>query len=224
MANAQRKIITPIEVKCMPEPPEGAQLRATLVVATMGVKDKDDDILEPGSVGMQRCLLGNWGHTISRGSTPIGKAGLHEEGDKLIAEVEFNPGIQAALETYESIRFAPELTEVSFGLIPEEWSFDASYNRVIKKMKVFEVSPVVMGAGVATGVMSVKEAKEIEFKEFKEREEKSAVNAAEEKSADTAEDTATPEPEEKAAPEEPAEQKFIPTPGLIKALAYYAGR
>ena len=199
----------------MPEPPEGAQLRATLVVATMGVKDKDDDILEPGSVGMQRCLLGNWGHTISRGSTPIGKAGLHEEGDKLIAEVEFNPSIQSALEAYESIKFAPELTEVSFGLIPEEWSFDSSYNRVIKKMKVFEVSPVVMGAGVATGVMSVKEAREIELKEWKSREEASEPEV---KSVDD-----TPEPEEKAAPDEPAEPEFVPTAGLIQALAYYAG-
>ena len=216
MATPQRKIMKPLEVKCMPEAPEGAQLRATLVVATMGVKDKDDDILEPGSVGMQRCLMGNWGHTISRGSVPIGKAGLHEEGDKLIAEVEFNPAIQSAMEAYESIRFAPELTEVSFGLIPEEWSFDASYNRVIKKMKVFEVSPVVMGAGVDTGVMSVKEAKGIELKEFKEREQKSAGSAADV--------DATPEPEEKAAPEEPAEPEFVPTAGLIQALAYYAGR
>ena len=199
----------------MPEPPEGAQLRATLVVATMGVTDKDDDILEPGSVGVQRCLMGNWGHTISRGSTPIGKAGLHEEGDKLIAEVEFNPAIQSALEAYESIRFAPDLTEVSFGLIPEEWSFDSSYRRVIKKMRVFEVSPVVMGAGVDTGVMSVKDAKAIEYKEWKDRGE----SAAEEKSVD-----ATPEPEEKAAPEEPAEPEFVPTAGLIQALAYYAGR
>ena len=213
MPNAQSKIITPLEIKCMPEPPEGAQLRASLVVATLGVTDKDDDVLEPGSVGQQMCLMGNWGHTISRGSTPIGKARVYEDGNKLMADVEFNPGIQAALETYESIRFAPELVEVSFGLIPEEWAYGTNWVRTIKKMKVFEVSPVVMGAGVDTGVMSVKAAKAAEYKEYQERQNSKAAKV-----------DAAPEPEEKAAPEEKAKLDPTWTPGLIQALAYYAGR
>ena len=199
MPNAELKRMMPLEVKCTPEVPDGAEMRATFVVATMGVEDQDGDILVPGSVGVQRCMLGGWQHTISRGTIPIGKAGLHEDQDKLIADVEFNPNIQAAVETWHSIKFAPELVEVSFGLLPKQWGWGENYVRMIQKMDVFEVSPVLRGAGIGTGVMSVKEAKGLALAEYK-----------------AAQEAAKPEPE--------PELEFIPTPALIKAMAWYARR
>ena len=191
-----------LDVKCTPDTPEGADLTARLVVATMGVVDKDDDILAPGSVGRQECFAGPWGHTIARGACPIGRAGLHEDGDKLIADVKFWGGIQSAVETWISLREGSDLAEVSFGLLPMKWSWNQDYVRVIEQMDVFEVSPVLRGAGVGTGVLSVKEAKELSLAEYK------ASQMAEQE----------PEPDLAA---ETKELSFVPTPGLIRAIAWY---
>lgn len=155
----QYKILTPASFKCLMEPEAGSELKAELVVATIGIEDKDGDIFMPGSVGEQQVLLGAWGHTISRGTPAVGKALVREEGDLVLASVEWNARMPTALENWESIKFAPELVEVSMGMIPVKWNWGTNYVRELYETKWFEVSPVMMGAGVGTGVLSVKEAK-----------------------------------------------------------------
>ena len=163
METLQYKILTPASFKCLMEPEPGSELKAEFIAATIGVEDKDGDIFMPGSVGEQQVLLGAWGHTISRGAPAVGKAAISEEGDQVIARVEWNARMPSALENYESVKFAPELVEISMGMIPTLWKWATGYTRELHETKWFEVSPVMLGAGVGTGVRSVKQAKAAEM-------------------------------------------------------------
>lgn len=170
------------EFKCTPEVPDGADLKATLIFAKIGEPDHDDDVWEAGSIGQQECLVSQWGHSIWKGTTPIGKAKCREEGGYGIAEVEFNPQIQAAVETWSTLKFAPDLVEVSVGFMIPKYSYGEGYIRNIMESDIYEISPVMRGAGTETGVLSVKstrEVKEIQLKEWKERQaakEQEAIN------------------------------------------------
>ena len=170
------------QFKCAPEVPEGADLKATMVFAKIGEPDHDDDVWQQGSIGQQDCLMSQWGHSIWRGTTPIGKVKCREENGYGVAEVEFNPEVQAAVETWATLKFAPELVEVSVGFMIPEYTYGEGMIRNILKADIYEISPVMRGAGTETGVLSVKstrEVKEIQLKELQERQaekERQAIN------------------------------------------------
>lgn len=152
----ERKSFTGIELK--------ADKPGTFVarIATLNVIDKDGDVTVPGAFPAGKSILiSAYQHGSWDGALPVGKGIIKERGNEVIVEGEFNLTTATGKEHYETVKFAPELQEWSYGFSVQEaeteteWEGNAVY-RILKKVDVFEASPVLRGAGMGTGVLSIK--------------------------------------------------------------------
>lgn len=134
----------------------------SLVVATLGVLDKDGDIIAHGSVGEQECLLSQFQHSIWNGAIPIGRGKVYEDGDLLKWDGNFFMQLADACNTWQAIAAAKDLLEVSFGfsVLRRSWVDPPTGGgfsvRQLDELKVWECSPVVAGAGIGTGIEAIK--------------------------------------------------------------------
>ena len=140
---------------------------ATVVFATLETIDKDGDWIPKGAIGTQTAKVVG-AHDWK--SAPLGIAKITEQGNEAIAEIKFNLEMQTAAEWYQSVKFSHENgadQEYSFGfdvLDSERGQKEGKSVRLLKSLHVHEVSPVMIGAGVNTRTLAVKEAKdELDF-------------------------------------------------------------
>lgn len=135
----------------------------TAKFATLNVIDKDGDVTLPGAFPEgKEILISAYQHGSWSGSLPVGKGVIHEVKNDVLVDGEFNLNTDVGKEHYETVKFAPELQEWSYGFsvkaLDEEspWNENPKVWRVFKELDVFEVSPVLRGAGVDTRVLSIK--------------------------------------------------------------------
>lgn len=157
----QRKSFTGIELK--KDKPGSFTAR----IATLNVVDKDGDVTLPGAFPAGKAILiSAYMHGSWSGALPVGKGVIREEKDEILVEGEFNLNTESGKEHYESIKFAPDLTEWSYGFIVVELDKDSEWNdnpkvwRVFKRLDVFEASPVLRGAGIDTATLAIKSEKD----------------------------------------------------------------
>ena len=134
----------------------------TAQIATLNIEDLDGDVTLPGAFGKQDAKMvpaHDWSHV------PLGKASIHEKGDEVLADFKLNLSIEAARDWHESLKFdianGPPIQEWSYGFAIEEASFgdfEGHEVRFLKKLKVREISPVLVGAGVGTRTVAIKSA------------------------------------------------------------------
>lgn len=134
------------------------------VFATFNIIDKDGDVTLPGAFGTQDAAIvpaHNWG------SVPLGKGITSEVGDEARVALKFNLESPTAAEWYSALKFDVEngqpIQEWSYGfdvIDSEIGEFDGKTVRFLKKMKVHEVSPVLIGAGENTRTLAIKSAKQ----------------------------------------------------------------
>lgn len=133
------------------------------MVSTLDVVDKDGDIIRSGAQGKTaKVAMSSWGHDAMYGNRPAGKGKLIAEGNtlKFVGRVFLNTS--DGRDTFEVLKEMGEDQEWSFGFrvlgseVPSESERKAGAVRVITKIDAFEVSPVLVGAGVGTHTMSVK--------------------------------------------------------------------
>lgn len=167
----------------------GVQLKALddaghglAVIARLDQVDSDGDTYAAGAFmpdGQPKWakILGahNW-ETV-----PIGKARVFEEGGEARAELHMNLEIEAGRDWHSALKFdlagccadaeggkAPPIQEWSYGFYikdSQQETRDGNRVRVLKKLDVFEVSPVVVGAGVGTRTLSMKSGDSVPFAE-----------------------------------------------------------
>lgn len=129
-------------------------------IATLNVIDSDNDIIEPGAFGdAVMSIVPAHDH----GSVPLGKARMEDRGNLAVAVGRFNLDIPSAKDWRNALKFdlenPPAVQEWSFAFRPieaERETRDGEEVRILKKMDVIEISPVLRGAGVGTGTLSVK--------------------------------------------------------------------
>lgn len=138
------------------------------VVARVGVVDADGDLFLPGAFGKQKVRVSAYNHKSwphRGGEMPVGRGTIEERADKVIATVQFFMKTSAGREHFEHVKEMAELQEWSYGWPPggekraevtEEMAAQG-IRRAIKGVPVVEVSPVLMGASVGTGTLSVKD-------------------------------------------------------------------
>lgn len=134
-------------------------------IALLSEVDHDGDTYEPGafsSQGDQSALI-LAGHNWT--GVPLGKARVYEDGNEAMAELQLNLDSAAGKEWHSVLKF-----DMEHGRPVQEWSYgfrvldstvaqrDGKRIRILKKLKVFEVSPVVQGAGIGTGTLVMKGA------------------------------------------------------------------
>ena len=153
----QHKSFTGIELK------KDKPGKFTARFATLNVIDRDGDVTLAGAVpDGKSVLISSYMHGSWSGAIPVGKGVIREVGEDVLVEGEFNLNTDSGKEHYEMIKFAPELQEWSYGFIVLEldkesvWKDNPRVWRVFKRLDVLEVSPVLRGAGVNTGVLSIK--------------------------------------------------------------------
>lgn len=151
----ERKRITP---RLKADGPDGA---VSCVFATLNVIDSHRDITLPGAFGEQEVRMQPDGHDMWQPS--IGKGAIREDGNEAIFEGLFNLEMEKGREHYASLKF-----DLAQGTPLQEWSYifdveEAGYEerdgieiRLLKKLKVYSVDPVFLGAGVGTRTTGIK--------------------------------------------------------------------
>lgn len=140
---------------------EGGTFEA--VIATLGVVDRDGDIVERGAFG---------GATVSilpahqAQHVPLGKGRIEERGDQAVIVGQFNLDIPAAKDWHSALKFdlahPPAIQEWSWDFRPVESSQDTVDGEPVRRLITLdtkEVSPVLRGASIDSGTLSVKRLK-----------------------------------------------------------------
>lgn len=134
----------------------------TCVFATMNTIDKDGDVTIPGAFGSQRAKIVG-AHDWQMPS--LGYADIKEIGDEAIAQLKFYTDMATASEWFTSLKHNYENgvdQQYSYGFEIRDSSqgvFEERPVRFLKQLKVFEISPVMLGAGIHTRTLAAKRAK-----------------------------------------------------------------
>ncbi|WP_346915060.1 HK97 family phage prohead protease [uncultured Roseibium sp.] len=98
-----------------------------------------------------------------RQAMPLGKARIFEDGNFVYADLHLNLETQAGSDWHKTLKFDLEkgtsVQEYSYGFGVLDYAIeqrDGDQVRVLKRLDVHEVSPVIRGAGIGTGTLSMK--------------------------------------------------------------------
>lgn len=139
------------------------------VFATLDVIDRDGDVLLPKSIGTQRVRLSSYGHQSWAGAMPIGKGEAVEQGNEAIFAGRVFLDMPHAKEQFDLVRNMGDLQEWSFSLqdvVSDNVQRDGKSVRMIKSVRVHEVSPVFAGAGLHTRLLHAKGLDDCRCKEL----------------------------------------------------------
>lgn len=142
-----------IELKADGE--EGA-FRATF--ARLNVIDRDGDVTVPGAfTDGQSVRIASWGHKWHE--LPVGVGVIHADQETAWVDGQFFLDTTGGLDTYRTVKRLGPLQEWSYGfdiLDSANGQFTGQQVRFLRKMDVFEVSPVLLGAGIGTRTDAIK--------------------------------------------------------------------
>jgi HK97 family phage prohead protease len=141
------------EAKVSPDDESGL---LSAVFSTFGVIDKDGDVTEPTAFTDGQAVPLCWSHDWAK---PIGRGVIKVDPDRAIFEGRFFLDTAAGREAYASVKAMGDLQEYSYGYRVEEAEMSEMNGQtvqILKKLLVFEVSPVLVGAGEGTRTLVVK--------------------------------------------------------------------
>lgn len=142
------------------------------VFSTLNVIDKDGDVTLPGAFTSERVNIAAWGHNW--GALPAGDGVIREAKDEAVFDGSFYLGTPQGDATYQTLKQRHERgfsQEWSYGfdvLEAEPGVVDGKEVRLLKKLKVYEVSPVMVGAGEGTRTLAMK-GLDVSFDEHSEQ-------------------------------------------------------
>jgi hypothetical protein len=135
------------------------------IIATLEVVDKDEDVIMSDAIkDASKVAMSSYGHDVVFGDTPVGKGKLFVEGNKAVFKGRIFLATQKGRETFEVLKEMGADQQWSFGFrilgseVPEEKWKKAGARRILTKLDCYEVSPVMVGAGVGTHTVGVKAA------------------------------------------------------------------
>lgn len=136
------------------------QGRVQAVFATFNVKDLDDDVTLPGAFQTGAPVrISAFNHTSWGGALPVGKGTISETDAGAVLDGQFFMNTQAGRDTFETVKQMGELQEWSYGydiLESSEGQLDGETVTFLKSLVVYEVSPVLLGAGIETRTLALK--------------------------------------------------------------------
>lgn len=134
------------------------------VFSTLNVVDKDGDVTLPGAFGEQEVLISAYNHQSWSGALPVGKGTISETSTEAIMKGNFFMDIAGARDTFLTVKalgpkgqwsYGYDVLERSDGMWPPD-DENGKQVQFLKKLKVHETSPVILGAGVNTRTLSAK--------------------------------------------------------------------
>jgi hypothetical protein len=129
------------------------------------VIDRDGDIIRKGAIpDGSKVAMSAYGHDAVWGNRPVGKGTLSTKGDQVIFDGRLFLNTADGRDTFEVLKEMGSDQEWSFGFrvmgyeVPTEEEQKQGAYQVLTKLDAFEVSPVLIGAGIGTRTLAVKQA------------------------------------------------------------------
>ena len=130
------------------------------VIATYNVIDSDRDVTPPGAfTDGEQVLISAFGHQSWSGALPVGKGVIRSTDTEARLDGRFFMETAAGADTFRVVKELGELGQWSYGYDAVKYSYgeqDGQRVRFLEQLKVHEVSPVLIGAGVGTRTVSAK--------------------------------------------------------------------
>lgn len=142
-----------------------------VVFATLGVKDHDGDVTPTGAFeDGAPVVISAYGHKSWDGKLPVGTGDIRELKNEAVMEGQFLLETKAGADTFVTVKALAKkgLGEWSYGYDAVKYSFgehEGERVRFLEQLKVHEVSPVLLGAGINTRTLAAKAAGDVRFAE-----------------------------------------------------------
>lgn len=132
------------------------------VFSTFNVKDHDGDVTLPGAItdGAQ-VVISAYGHRSHYGALPAGKGIIRTTDTEAILEGQFFMNTAHGRDTFEVVKELGEQQEWSYSLhdVKSHYGeFDGEPANFLEYIRIKEVSPVLLGAGINTRTLGTKGA------------------------------------------------------------------
>lgn len=158
----QTKAMSRVEIK------DADRGEITAVFSTLNVVDSDGDVTVKGAFDDgAACVISAYGHQSWKGKLPVGKGRIRETSIEGVFEGRFFLDTIDGADTFKVVKQLIEDDgpgqEWSYGLVDmvtERGEFAGQKVRFIKSVRVPEVSPVLIGAGVNTRTLEAKGLKQ----------------------------------------------------------------
>ena len=153
MPDIIRKAFTPGEFKL----DEAGAVKVAF--AQLNVIDRDGDLTLPGAFTPKSVPMSGYGHTSWDGALPVGKGDIAEVSGSAVFEGKFLMETDQGRNAYHTVKAMADLQEWSYGYNPTDYSYetrDGQTIRLLKGLDVYEVSPVLLGAGIGTHTLAIK--------------------------------------------------------------------
>lgn len=126
------------------------------VIAQFGVIDHDGDIVEPTAFKSGQEVAMAWSHDWSE---LVGKGMITVTATEAIFNGSFFMDTQAGMEAYKTVKAMGDLQEWSWGFHTVKSTWEQREEQMIRHLvetDVYEVSPVLKGAGIGTRTLAIK--------------------------------------------------------------------
>lgn len=134
------------------------------VFSTFDVIDHDGDVTLPGAFTEgQKVRISAYGHESWMGALPVGRGQIRTTDREAIVDGKFFLDTTTGRDTYEVVKGLDDLQEWSYGfdiLERSQGEFEGEQVQFLRSLKVHEVSPVLLGAGIGTRTLAVKGLKD----------------------------------------------------------------
>ena len=131
----------------------------TFAFAQLNVVDKDGDVTWPGAFPAKDVPMSAYGHTSWDGALPVGKGSISEQGAWAVFTGQFFIETVAGRETHATLKALGPLAEYSYSYDPLTFDYVERDGRTVRNLRgldVYEVSPVLIGAGIGTHTLAIK--------------------------------------------------------------------
>jgi len=121
--------------------------------------DSDGHVTRAGAFPQKSVPMSAYGHTSWDGALPVGKGDIFEDGGWAVFEGDFFMGTTHGHDAYVTVKELGELAEYSYGYVilgSERGQHEGKPVTFLDSLDVFEVSPVLKGAGVGTHTIAIK--------------------------------------------------------------------
>jgi hypothetical protein len=148
-----RKQFHPAELKL------DAQGYIEAAFAQLNVVDHDGDITRPGAFPIKEVPMSAYNHTSWESSLPVGKGSISERDGWAVFTGQFFMNTTHGRDAFETVKGLGPLAEYSYGYDVTDGGpavHEGKSVRELRKLDVFEVSPVLMGAGIGTHTLAIK--------------------------------------------------------------------
>jgi len=132
----------------------------TVAFSRLDVVDADNDVTRPGAIPAGKAVpMSAYGHTSWDGALPTGRGKLREADGLGIFDGKFFMDTDQGRNAHATVKAMAELQQWSYGYKVLDGGpvvLDNMSVRELRRLDVYEISPVLIGAGVGTSTLAIK--------------------------------------------------------------------